>query len=42
VLGISFVDVPIAKDQRAPIRFTIRWSEDHRWEGRDYQVAVVS
>jgi glucoamylase len=41
VLGTSFVDVPIAKDQRAPIRFTMRWNEGHRWEGRDYQVMVV-
>jgi glucoamylase len=40
-IGISFVDLPIAKAQRSPIRFTLRWTEDGRWEGRDYAVEVV-
>ncbi|REK12737.1 MAG: glucan 1,4-alpha-glucosidase [Planctomycetota bacterium] len=40
-LGISFVDLMIARDQRAPIRFTFRWTEGDRWEGHDYAVTVV-
>jgi glucoamylase len=39
-LGIEFVDIPVASDQRAPIRFTLFWPADGRWEGRDYGVAV--
>jgi glucoamylase len=39
-LGIEFVDIPVAPDQRAPIRFTLFWPADGRWEGRDYSVAV--
>jgi glucoamylase len=40
-LGIWYVDVPTTKQQRSPIRFTLRWAEGDRWEGRDYEVAVV-
>jgi GH15 family glucan-1,4-alpha-glucosidase len=40
-LGIEFVDIPVAPDQRAPIRFTLFWTADGRWEGRDYEVAIV-
>lgn len=39
-LGIEFVDIPIALEQRAPVRFTFRWVAGERWEGRDYVVAV--
>jgi glucoamylase len=38
-LGIGYVDIPIAADQQAPIRFTFRWIEEDRWEGTDYHVA---
>jgi glucoamylase len=37
-LGIYFVDIPTSGGQRAPIRFTFRWTDDDRWEGRDYAV----
>jgi glucoamylase len=40
-IGISYVDIPIAKTQRSPIRFTLRWADDDRWEGRDYAVEIV-
>ncbi|MEX0675707.1 MAG: glycoside hydrolase family 15 protein [Pirellulales bacterium] len=40
-LGISFVDLPTVKGQRSPIRFTFRWADGDRWEGRDYSVEVV-
>ncbi|MBI4527460.1 MAG: glucan 1,4-alpha-glucosidase [Deltaproteobacteria bacterium] len=39
-LGIEFVDIPIPPEQRAPIRFTFFWTASHRWEQRDYEVAV--
>lgn len=39
-LGIEFVDIPVAPEQRAPVRFTFRWLEGNRWEGRDYAVVV--
>jgi glucoamylase len=40
-LGIEFVDLPVTLSQSAPIRFTFRWLETGRWEGRDYEVAPV-
>jgi glucoamylase len=40
-LGIEFVDIAVSVDQRAPIRFTFFWTQANRWEGRDYEVAVV-
>jgi glucoamylase len=39
-LNVYYVDVPIAEGQRAPIRFTMHWPAENRWEGRDYAVAV--
>ena len=40
-LGIEFVDIPIPPTQRAPIRFTFFWPASDRWEGRDYEVAIL-
>jgi glucoamylase len=40
--GVDFVDVPIASDRVAPIRFTFFWPDANRWEGRDYQVNVTA
>jgi len=39
-IGIYFVDIEIAQADRAPVRFTLLWSDDGRWEGRDYAVEV--
>jgi glucoamylase len=39
-LGINFVDIPIAKGQRAPVRFTFLWTDTQHWEGRDYLVEM--
>ncbi|MBI3726429.1 glucan 1,4-alpha-glucosidase [bacterium] len=39
-IGVDFVDIPIGKDQRAPVRFTFFWTDAGRWEGRDFQVQV--
>jgi hypothetical protein len=41
-LGISFVDIPVARHQAAPLRFTFFWPEAGRWEGRDFAVDVVA
>ncbi len=41
-LHIDYVDIPIAAEQEAPIRFTILWTASGNWEGRDYAVAVVA
>lgn len=39
-LGIEDVDIPIARLQAAPIRFTFFWPVIDRWEGHDFQVDV--
>jgi glucoamylase len=38
-VGIEFVDI-VLPHQNAPIRFTFLWVEEHRWEGKDYQVDI--
>ncbi len=40
-VGIEFVDIDVAKEQRAPLRFTFYWPQEDRWEGRDFQVDVT-
>ncbi len=40
-LGVYFMDLPVAKSQRAPVRFTFYWTKRQSWEGRDYSVEVV-
>jgi glucoamylase len=37
---IEYVDLELALNQRAPIRFTFYWTADDRWEGKDYAVDV--
>lgn len=39
-LGISYLDLPVAREQAAPLRFTFYWPEAGRWEGRDFAVSV--
>jgi glucoamylase len=39
-LGISYVDVPVPREQTAPIRFTLYFTEAKRWAGQDYLVEV--
>jgi glucoamylase len=41
-LGISFADLPISRQQTAPLRFTFYWPEAGRWEGRDFAINVVT
>lgn len=38
---IHFVDLPVSRRQKAPIRFTFYWLKDNRWEGKDFGVDVV-
>ena len=38
--GLHHVDVVIDHEQRMPLRFTMRWTDDDRWEGRDFAVSV--
>ena len=40
-LGISFVDLVVPAEQKAPMRFTFFWEEPGRWEGRDFLVQVI-
>lgn len=39
-LEIYYMDIPVKKTQKAPIRFTFHWMDDHTWEGRNYQVTI--
>ncbi len=41
-LGFSYVNLAIAPDQPAPVRFTFLWTDGSRWEGKDYAVDVSS
>ncbi|MGH8010977.1 MAG: glycoside hydrolase family 15 protein, partial [Candidatus Binataceae bacterium] len=38
--GFHFVDVTTKAGDHAPLRFTFRWRENDRWEGRDYMVEL--
>lgn len=40
-LGIHFVDVVIPNRQKQPLQFTLYWTDEDRWEGRDYRVEVL-
>src|SRR6201987_1237011 len=39
-IGIEFLDIPVSKQQKGSIRFTLLWLEENRWEGKDYTVNV--
>ncbi|HYF91463.1 MAG TPA: glycoside hydrolase family 15 protein [Symbiobacteriaceae bacterium] len=41
VLGFEYVDLPVGLEQTTPFTFTFYWPREGRWEGRDYQVAVL-
>lgn len=36
----SFADLPTASKQTAALSFTLFWTEENRWEGRNFDVAV--
>lgn len=39
---IYFVDLPVSRRQKAPLRFTFYWLKEGRWEGKDFGVDVVA
>lgn len=39
-IAIYYVDIGIAPDQRAPIRFTFFWTATGQWEGKDFAVVI--
>ena len=39
-LGLTHVDIEVAADETAPIRFTFHWRHPDRWEGRDYLIEI--
>jgi glucoamylase len=41
VIGTEFVDIAVPAEQQAPVRFTFYWTNQQRWEGRDFATAVV-
>ena len=40
-LGIDFADIRVPHQDR-PIRFTFLWTEENRWEGKDYDVRITT
>ncbi len=40
-IAIHFADVPIPRDQKAPVRFTFFWTETGRWHASDYSIEVL-
>jgi glucoamylase len=40
VIGLHHVDIAIPRGQTAPIKFTFRWLDEDRWEGKDFEVAM--
>ena len=39
--GVYFVDLADPKANLAPVRFTFFWTESAKWEGRDFEIAVI-
>jgi glucoamylase len=40
-LGFHFADIGVPEQGREPVRFTLYWPEESRWEGRDYSVEIA-
>jgi glucoamylase len=40
-LGIEYLDINTPTDRSGPIRFTFFWPDAGRWEGREFEVAVL-
>jgi glucoamylase len=38
----SFADLPTTKEQTGQLSFTLFWTEENRWEGRNFDVALES
>jgi glucoamylase len=35
-----FADIPVPREQTAPVQFTLYWTAEERWENKNYSVAV--
>ena len=42
VLAVWYVDLGVPAGSRLPLRFTLYWPTDDRWEGRDDVVDVAT
>jgi len=40
MVNVFFVDIPVPRKQRKPIRFTFYRTEEARWEGKDFIVGI--
>lgn len=40
-LGVAYADISIGPEQQGEIVFTILWTADDRWDGRNYEVAIT-
>lgn len=41
-INVHYVDIHVARDQKAPVRFTFFWTDSSSWHGCDYSVEVRS
>jgi len=41
-LGIEFADIPIPREQHAPVRFTFFWTHRESWDRSDYEIQVAT
>jgi glucoamylase len=39
-IGVSYVDIATRAGENEPLRFTFRWLDANRWEGRDFMVEL--
>jgi glucoamylase len=39
-LNIHYMDIPVQKDQSGSIRFIFFWTDEDRWEDKEYQIDV--
>lgn len=40
--SVAYVDIPIPKNARGTLIFTMFWPGDNRWEGRNYEIPIAS
>lgn len=37
---ISYADIPVARDARGTVSFTLYWPTENRWEGKNYDIPI--
>ena len=40
-VGVHYVDVPVGKDEEAPLAFTFYWPARDTWEGANYEIEIA-